>query len=88
MDIKIVSAMDAPNIEIDQADIERMTSNSGPTVADIIVNHEDGRTTRFFITVSLNKQGRAVCEVSSNGPEEATKSIRKSVCGYKHGEPS
>ena len=84
MDIKVISAMDAPNIEIDQADVERMTGNKGPTVADIIVNHENGRTTRFFITVSINRQGRAVCEVSSNGPSAFSKEIRKSVCGHKH----
>ena len=89
MDIKVISAMDAPNIEIDQADVERMTGQGqGPTVADIIVNHEDGRTTRFFITVSINRQGRAICEVSSNGPSAFSKAIRKSVTGHKHSKPS
>ena len=88
MDIKVVNAMDAPNIEIDEADVIRMTGNSGPTVADVIVNHEDGRTTRFFITVSINRQNRAVCEVSSNGPSAFSKPVRKSVTGYKHGDPN
>lgn len=76
------------NIEIDEAVVVEMTSNRGPTVADIIVNHEDGRTTRFFVTVSLNRQGRAVCEVSNNGPSAFLKEIRKSVTGHKHKEPS
>ena len=86
--IKVTNKSEAPVIEIDQADVEKLEGmGGGPTVCDVVVNHTDGRTSRFFISVQINKQGRAVGEIATNGPKAFSKSSRKTVCAYKHDNP-
>ena len=81
--VKINHSSDAPLIVIDHDDVERMTGmGGGPVVCDVIVNHPNGHS-KFFISVSINKQGRAVGEISTNGPSESSKSIRKTVVAYR-----
>ena len=83
--ITVKNAQDAPVIEIAHEDVERMEGpGGGPTVCDVVVNHPDGRTSRFFVSVSINRQGRAVGEIATNGPRAFSKSSRKTVTAHKH----
>jgi len=77
-------ASDASIIRIDEEDLEQMQGGGrGPTVTDVEISHKDGKTTKFFIGIGINDQGRAVCEVSTNGPVVRPKSVRKTITGFK-----
>jgi len=79
--INIQKSTDAPNITITEEIIEDLTGMAtGATISDIIVECADGRRSRFFVRVRMNKQGRPVCEVST---ETAERTISKKVTGYK-----
>lgn len=70
-----------PTITVDSKTVDKMSGFSGgPTVARIVVDHpDDDKETVFFVSVSINKIGQAVCEVATNVGDRG---IRKSVRGF------
>jgi hypothetical protein len=69
-----------PTITIDSDTADKMGGFSGgPTVARIVVDHQDDKETVFFVSVSINKVGHAVCEVATNVGDRG---VRKSVRGF------
>lgn len=64
-------------VEVDAELVDNQTF--GLNVCDVVLNFEDGKYTKFFITVRI-KNGRPVCEVSTNLRNKETK---KSVMGVK-----
>lgn len=69
-------------IVITEETVERLRGMSGgPTVADLIVRHADGNETRFFLSVTINKGGRAVAEIATN--QTSGSSVQRTVTGTK-----
>ena len=61
---------------------ERGGFTSGADTAEIDVTHDDGQVTRFFISLRVNGQGRAVCEVATNS-RDGENTTSKRVTGTK-----
>ena len=61
---------------------ERSGFTSGADTAEIDVVHGDGRVTRFFVSLRVNGQGRAVCEVATNS-RDGIHSTSKRVTGTR-----
>lgn len=79
---RFINASDHETIVADAGRIEQLQGmGGGPGVVDLIVRHPDGTYSKFFISLGINKQNRAVCEVATNKPERGT--TRKVVTGHK-----
>jgi hypothetical protein len=75
--IEITRPADAPLIEVNEAAIGR--TSIGFSVCDIEVLMDDGKYSRFFVSVRI-KNGRPVVELATN---TKTGSTRKTVTGFK-----
>jgi len=75
--VHVTNANKYVGIEVDSELVENQTF--GLNVCDVSVNFEDGKYSKFFVTVRI-KNGRPVCEVSTNLHNKETK---KSITGVK-----
>ena len=73
----------AATIKMTAEEVETSTSlATGAEAAEINVEHEDGKVTRFFVSLRINKQGRATCEVATS-IRDGNQTISKRVTGTR-----
>lgn len=76
-EVYVKSTRDRVTVEVDADLVDNQTF--GLNVCDVVMNFEDGKYAKFFVTLRI-KNGRPVCEVSTNLHNKETK---KSVMGVK-----
>jgi hypothetical protein len=71
-----------PVISTTPEEIEANTGMAtGMEAATIQVIHADGKITRFFVALRINKRDQAICEIATNKGDDTT--ISKRITGIK-----